>query len=71
MQWVALWAHMTSGNSNCFSDPSDSPFALQLPAGLWKGTMKEPTVVNHGRLLHNSLNRYHAEFFPEVSTHTA
>ena len=23
---------MTSGNSNCFSDPSDSPFALQLPA---------------------------------------
>ena len=23
---------MTNGNSNCFSDPIDSPFALQLPA---------------------------------------
>ena len=23
---------MTSGNSNCFLDPSDSPFALQLHA---------------------------------------
>ena len=44
---IALWAHVTSGNSHCFSDPSDSPFGTALtageclPLGLCKGTVKK------------------------------
>ena len=51
------------GIPTVFQTPVTVPLhctCLQL--GLCKGTVKESTVVSRGRLLHNSLNRYHAEF---------
>ena len=56
------------GIPTVFQTPVTVPLHCNcLPLGLCKGTVKESTVVSHGRLLHNSLNIYHAEFFPEVS----
>ena len=56
------------GIPTVFQTPVTVPLHCNcLPLGLCKGTVKESTVVSHVRLLHNSLNRYHAEFFPEVS----
>ena len=56
------------GIPTVFQTPLTVPLHCNcLSLGLCKGTVKESTVVSHGRLLHNSLNRYHAEFFPEVS----
>ena len=56
------------GIPTVFQTPVTVPLHCNcLPLGLCKGTVKESTVVSHGRLLHNSLKRYHAEFFPEVS----
>ena len=58
---------MTNGNSNCFSDPTDSPFALQLPA--IKAVQGDCERVYSGQPWEavTQLNRYHEEFFPEVS----
>ena len=51
------------GIPTVFQTPLTVPLHCNcLPLGLCKGTVKESTVVSHGRLLHNSLNRYHAEF---------
>ena len=48
--WIALWAHVPSGNSHCFSDSSDSPLA-QLPLELCKGTVKESkTPQGYGQI---------------------
>ena len=56
------------GIPTVFHTPVTVPlYCNYLLLGLCKGTVREYTVVSHGRLLHNSLNRYHVEFFPEVS----
>ena len=55
------------GIPTVFQTPMTVPLHCNcLSFGLYKVNVKESTVVSHGRLLHNSLNRYHAEFFPEV-----
>ena len=63
---------MTSGNSNCLSDPNDSPFALQLPAV--RAVQGDCERVYRGQpweAVTQLTDRQQAEFFPEVSTHIA